>query len=97
MTKPLTTGLTIHLYTSKDEIIRVQTGESTMLIATTRPDIDFDVQFTAAADACEFAATEVRVNIEKLAVTVEKIGTQMAAAMGAELEKVFANLGEMLK
>ncbi|EGW40688.1 hypothetical protein [Desulfosporosinus sp. OT] len=90
----MATGLSLHLYTTKQELDNSKNGVSTIVawIKGKQPkEAIFHVG--ASVDICDVLDSgEVRINVSKTDGEMEKAAALMGAVMGAELEKVFSKL-----
>ena len=84
------TGLTIHLYTTKEELINAKNGVST-IVGWTKEQKTKDATFhiSVSIDICDILDKEVRVNVSKTKEQLDSAGAMIGDAMGKELEKVF--------
>jgi hypothetical protein len=86
----MTTGLSLSLYTTKQELDNVKAGVSTIVAWTKDKKPENAIyHITVSVDICDVLDGEVRVNISKTQEEIEKAAAFMGATMGAELEKVF--------
>jgi hypothetical protein len=93
------TGLSSTVFTTREEILNAKQGGST-LVAFDKPDnkTGRTYQLSVTVDACDFLeGGEVRVNLDKVSMTMTKMGEVVGASMGAELERVFAPIMELMK
>ena len=86
----MASGLTLHLYTTKQELDSAKNGVSTIIawIKGKQPEAAI-YHISVSVDICDVLDNEVRVNVSKAAIEMEKLSMSMGAAMGAEIEKVF--------
>ena len=80
------TGLTIHLYTTKEELINAKNGVSTIKEQKTK---DATFHISVSIDICDILDKQVRVNVSKTKEQLDSAGAMIGDAMGKELEKVF--------
>jgi len=87
----MATGLSLHLYTTKQEIDNAKNGVSTIVAwPKGKQPKDAVYHVSVSVDICDVLDGEVRVNVSKNAAELEKMSSTIGAAMGAELEKVFS-------
>lgn len=85
-------GITLTLFTSLQELQSTKDGGSILLARNTKTKVN-EYQISATLDACELLeGGEVRVNLTLVKKSVDDIGSAVGAAMGAELEKVLTKL-----
>lgn len=82
------TGLTLTLWTSKDELYNAKNGGST-LIASKSKTKDADIEISVSLDACDILDNEVRVNLTLVRQNINDIGQSLGESMGKELERIF--------
>ena len=84
------TGLSLHLYTTQNEINNIKNNVST-IIAWTKENKPENAKYhiSVSADVCDVLENEIRVNISKIQDYFNNLGAMMGEAMGKELEKVF--------
>jgi len=89
------TGLSLHLYATKEELDNAKNGVST-IVAWTKEQKQTGAIYhvSASMDICDILEKEVRVNISKSGAQFEEFGKVLGEAMGKELEKAFKNLIE---
>ncbi|WP_010500645.1 hypothetical protein [Paenibacillus elgii] len=92
--KPMT-GIILKLFTTWTELQTVKDGTSTMMIAYTadKKPKEAVYEIMVALDGCEVADKEVRVNVSMIKRDANELGEMVGKAIGAELEKVFKQLG----
>ena len=84
------TGLTLHLYTTKEELDNAKNGVSTSVGWTKEQKQNGAVyHISVSADICDVLEKEVRINISKVEEQLNVVSTKMGEVMGFELEKVF--------
>ena len=84
-------GLTLHLYTTKDELDNAKNGVSTIVGYTKEQKQTGAIyHISASVDICDILEKEVRINVSKTQEQLDALGTTMGEAMGKELEKVFS-------
>lgn len=87
----MSTGLSLHLYTTKQELDNAKNGVSTIVawVKGKQPE-NAVFHIGTSADICDVLESgEVRVNVFKTQGELDKMSATIGAAMGAELEKVF--------
>jgi hypothetical protein len=86
----MSTGLSLHLYTTKQELDNAKNGVSTIVawVKGKQPE-EAIYHISVSVDICDILDGEVRVNVSKTDDELNKMSATMGAAMGAELEKVF--------
>ena len=88
MTK--TTGLTLHLYTTKEELDNAKNGVSTIVGWTKEQKQTSAIyHISASADICDILEKEVRINVSKVKEQMDMAGLMVGEAIGKELEKEF--------
>jgi len=91
--KTMTSGLSLHLYTTKQELDNAKNGVSTIVAwAKGKQPKEAVYHIGVSVDICDVLDGEVRVNVSKTADELNKVSAAMGAAMGAELEKIFKQL-----
>ena len=84
-------GLTLHLYTTKDELDNAKNGVSTIVGYTKEQKQTGAIyHISASVDICDILEKEVRINVSKTQEQLDALGITMGEAMGKELEKVFS-------
>lgn len=88
-------GITLHLYTTQEEIINGKKGVNTILawIKAEKP-LDANYHISVPIDVCDILEKEVRVNTGLIKQYYENMSNEMGKAVGnamsQELEKVFS-------
>ncbi|PAF31872.1 hypothetical protein [Paenibacillus sp. 7516] len=85
------TGLSLTVYVSKEELVNAKSGGSTMVASKSKTK-EAEYQLSVTLDACDILENEVRVNLTMVRASFEAAGEVMGAAIGAEIQKVFAQL-----
>lgn len=86
----MASGLSLHLYTTKQELDNAKNGVSTIVAwPKGKQPKDAIYHVSASVDICDVLDNEVRVNVFKTADELEKMSSAMGATFAAELEKVF--------
>lgn len=84
------TGLSLHLYTTKEELDNAKNGVSTIVGWTKEQKQTSAVyHISVSADICDVLEKEVRINISKVEEQLLTASAGIGEAMGKELEKVF--------
>ncbi|WP_088224938.1 hypothetical protein [Desulfosporosinus sp. FKB] len=85
------TGLTLHLYPTKQEMDNAKNGVSTIVAwSKGKQSKEATYHISASADICDILDGEVRINIIKTDGELEKMSAKWGLLLGAELEKVFS-------
>lgn len=90
----MSTGLSLHLYTTKQELNNAKNGVSTIIAwAKGKQPKEALYHIGVPIDICDVLDDgEVRVNVSKMDGELEKSATLMGTVMGAEIEKAFKRL-----
>ncbi|WP_407311007.1 hypothetical protein [Desulfosporosinus sp. SB140] len=89
----MATGLSLHLYTTKQELDNAKNGVSTIVAwAVGKQPKDALYHISASVDICDVLEEEVRVNVFNTDGELEKMSLKMGEGFAAELEKVFKQL-----
>jgi len=89
----MATGLSLHLYTTKQELDNAKKGVSAIVAwPKGKQPKEAIYHVSASADICDVLDGEVRVNIFKTAAELEKMSSAMGATFAGELAKVFNQL-----
>jgi len=84
------TGLTLHLYTTKEELDNAKNGVSTIVGWTKEQKQTGAVyHISVSLDVCDVLEKEVRINVSKVQEQLASAGAMMGETMGKESEKVF--------
>lgn len=85
----LNTGVFLHLYTTKEELLNAKNGVSTILawVKGKQPE-NAIYHIHISLDVCDVLDNEVRVNVSKVLNQLENIGITMGDAIGREIEKM---------
>ena len=87
----MATGLSLHLYTTKQELDNAKNGVNTIVAwPKGKQPKDAVYHVGVSVDICDVLDGEVRVNVSKNAAELEKMSSAMGATFAAELEKVFS-------
>jgi hypothetical protein len=87
------TGMSLHLYTTKEELQNASNGVSTIVGWTKEQKPEgANYHISASTMICDVLEKEVRINVSRASEEFDKIGSMMGITMAAELEKAFKNL-----
>ncbi len=91
----MASGVSLHLYTTKQELDNIKNGVSTIVawVDGMQPE-DAVYQISAGIDICDVLTGEVRVNVSRAGDEIKKMGEIVGAAIAAELDKVFKQFSE---
>lgn len=91
----MATGLSLSLYTTKQELDNAKAGVSTIVAWTgdKKPE-NAIYEVNANLEICDVLDTEVRVNVSKAQDELKKVAEIMGTVMGTELEKVLKQFTE---
>jgi hypothetical protein len=87
-------GISIHIYTTKEEIINGKNGVST-IIGWSEIDKPENAKYClmVPTESCDILENEIRVNVSKALESIREAGTVVGKAVGEEIEKVFKQFG----